>query len=69
MKTYTVEQVRETLAQKALQDDLYRDNDGQVMIYGEIFEWDDGTFHSEPDPDRNKPRTGTEDQSGWNSGG
>jgi hypothetical protein len=51
MKTFTQQEV-DTLC--GMGGDCEHDNQGQLVIYTGIYEWDDGTFHDEPEPDSDK---------------
>lgn len=56
LRTYTKEQVDHMmdLSEMHLLDSSSQeqDNHGQIILYTGIFEWEDGTFHDEPDPKR-----------------
>lgn len=30
--------------------DVQHDNEGQIVIYTGIYDWEDGSFHDEPEP-------------------
>jgi hypothetical protein len=47
-KTFTNSEIDALFS--SIEGDFQRDNSGQVIIYTNIFEWDDGTFHNVSDP-------------------
>jgi hypothetical protein len=52
MAQFSIEQVAEMLMNKLLDnhpDDLGTDNQGQLVIYSEIYRWNDGTYHDSED--------------------
>jgi hypothetical protein len=50
MQTYTEEQVMQ--ATNVPGGTLEHDNQGQLIVYTGIFEWNDGSYHDSVDPDR-----------------
>lgn len=50
MTIYTKQEVKDHLV-SCEYSDCARDNEGQLVFYTGIFEWEDGTFHDEPEPD------------------
>ena len=48
MITYTEKEVNDLIAQG--HGTVEHDNTGQLVIYTGIFQWEDGTYHDEPDP-------------------
>lgn len=49
METINKKDVNEQLSHCEY-NDCQRDNQGQLIFYSGIFEWEDGSFHDEPDP-------------------
>ena len=52
MKTFTAEEARDIIDQLS-HDSLCEyntDNEGQLIIYTNVYRWNDGTFRDEPDP-------------------
>ncbi len=47
MQTFTEEQVDQMLKCSGT---LEHDNHGQLLIYTGVFQWADGSYHDEPDP-------------------
>lgn len=68
MNTYTEEQVQQMLNALGTYE---HDNQGQIVIYTGVFEWEDGTYHDAPDPNRTIDDIGSGFESGscMNDGG
>jgi hypothetical protein len=60
METYTEEQVKKMT--DCTQGDWEHDNQGQIVIYTGIFQWEDGSYHDEPDPALAEDEEEDEDQ-------
>lgn len=50
LRTYTKEEVDKATDCKTEGAELSHDNNGQLIIYTGMFQWNDGTVRSRPDP-------------------
>ena len=52
MRTFTAEEVNR-IRRATVNGKLERDEHNQLIVYSGIFEWDDGTYRDQPQPDNN----------------
>lgn len=51
MKIYTKKELREHLVQLIDHEEFDHDNYWQLVIYTGVFEWEDGSYRDEPEPE------------------